>query len=209
MDSNRISSDRPFSDNEKTTLPPQKVGRKRSFFFYLSRSSFARKTRKRHVIRLLGNLFLPRIFHDVNRARVCGTHPLPLSASPFGFCLRFSPVVISPSRTEEHDCLIFPRRGISYSSFSRRLTRSRYHGYDTTECCNFCVNCLEIHSRVYLYLSFPLYLSLSLSLETTIFYFFPFEVSSMSFDRERGMISRRRSNGPKERERRRRCDSSE
>lgn len=191
MDSSRISSDRPFSDNEKTTLLPQEVGRKRSF-------SFSRKTRKRHVIRLLGNLFLPRIFHDVNRARVCGTHPL---VHPSAFIFAFLPSSISSSRTEEHDCLIFPRRGISYS-FSRAISRRclTRPWYDIARNVISYVNRLEILANVFVYIYI---------FEDTIFYFFPLEASSASLDREKGMIPRRRSNGPKERERRRRRDSSE
>lgn len=142
MDSGRINNDRPLAGNERDSALFPQGRRKRSFslsfsyfslFFPPSRDSFREETRKRHVIRLLGDSFLPRIFHDVNGARVCGTSPLtapiqdPLSLSlsfpsfflPFGFCLRllFSRDVIVSRRVARHENtrLIFPCRGISYS----------------------------------------------------------------------------------------------
>lgn len=85
VDSGRINNDRPLAGNERDSALFPQGRRKRSFslsfsyfslFFPPSGDSFREETRKRHVIRLLGDSFLPRIFHDVNGARVCGTSPL-------------------------------------------------------------------------------------------------------------------------------------
>jgi len=128
----------------------------------------------------------------------------PSPVHPPAFVFAFLPSLYRRRERKNTIAWFFHVAGFHIPSLERYLDVWQDHGYDTMEC-NFCVNRLEILANVFVSLPLPL----SLSLEISFFISFRFKASSTSLDRKRGMIPRRRSNGPKERERRRRCDSSE
>lgn len=129
----------------------------------------------------------------------------PSRSPPPGFCLRFSSrryIVVANERTRSRS--IFPRRRVFIPgssptrTFSRAISRRclTRHRRDTRlssarHVISY-VNRPEIHSRERIRIS-----------QGPSFSFISFHTRSVSVDR-REMIPRRRSNGPRERERRRR-----